>query len=176
MNFIDLAKMRYSVRKYEEKAVEAEKLNKILEVGRVAPTGANYQPQRLIVIQQKDSLEKLKAGANVYGAPLAIIVCSDHNETWKRPFDGKDIADIDASIVTDHMMLQATELGLGTIWVCYFDAKKVKESFNIPDNLEPINILGIGYSSVEAGTKAASPDRHNEMRKPLKDTVFYETF
>jgi nitroreductase len=176
MKFMDLAKMRYSVRKYEEKIVEKEKLDLILAAGRIAPTAANLQPQRLIVIQQKDSLAKLKAGANVYGAPLAIIVCSDHTKTWKRPFDKKDTADIDASIITDHMMLQATELGLGTVWVCYFDPKIVKESFNIPDNLEPINILAIGYASDETGSLASSPDRHSEQRKPLEDTAFYETF
>lgn len=175
MNFIDLAKKRYSVRKYEEKEVETEKLNKILEAARVAPTAANLQSQRLIVIKQKDNLEKLKKGANVYGAPIAIIVCSDHNESWKRPLDGRDSADMDASIITDHMMLQATDLGLGTIWVGYFNEKIIKESFNIPENIEPISILGIGYSAVEEGSLVASPDRHDDKRKALKDTVFYET-
>lgn len=171
MDFLELAKKRYSVRKYGARKVEAEKLAKILEAGRVSPTAANFQPQRLIVIQKEDGLEKLKKGANVYGAPLAIIVCSDHSITWKRPFDGKDTADIDASIVTDHMMLQATELGLGTLWICYFNPAVIKEEFNIPDNLEPINILAIGYP---AGTPEL-PDRHDKKRKPLENTVFYET-
>lgn len=175
MNFIDLAKKRYSVRKYEDKIVEKEKLDKILEAGRVAPTAANLQPQKLIVVQKKDSLEKLKIGTNVYGAPLAIIVCSDHSQSWKRSYDGKDSADIDASIVTDHMMLQASELGLGTVCVGIFDPKIIKKCFNIPDNIEPINILAIGYSDVEAESKATSPDRHIETRKALNETVFYET-
>ncbi|MDP4143322.1 MAG: nitroreductase family protein [Bacillota bacterium] len=171
MDFLDLAKKRYSVRKYEDKKVESDKLQKILEAGRVAPTGANAQPQRLIVIQENEGLEKLKKGANVHGAQLAIIVCSDHSSTWKRPFDGKDIADIDASIVTDHMMLQATELGLGSIWVCFFDPAVIKKEFNIPDNIEPVNILGIGYSAAPV----ASSDRHDKQRKPLENTVFYES-
>lgn len=172
MNFLELAKKRYSVRKYESKKVEEEKLLKILEAGRIAPTGANRQPQRLIVIQEKDGLEKLKKGANLYEAPLAIIVCVDHITTWKRPFDGKDIADIDVSIVTDHMMLQATELGLGTLWVCYFDSSIIRKEFNIPDNVEPVNILGVGYAAGEP----ASPNRHDKLRKSLEETVFYETF
>ena len=176
MKFIDLAKKRYSVRKYEEKTVEKEKLDKILEASRVAPTAANFQPQKLLVIQQKENLEKLKAATNVYEAPLVIIVCSDHSKSWKRTIDGKDSADVDAGIVTDHMMLQATELGLGSICVGIFDPKIVKESFNIPDNIEPINILGIGYSAVEPGLTIASPDRHYETRKPLTDTVSYEIF
>lgn len=172
MDFLELAKTRYSVRKYEETKVEEEKLLKILEAGRIAPTAANGQPQRLIVIQEKEGLENLKKAANAYGAPLAIIVCSDHSATWKRPFDGKDTADIDASIVTDHMMLEATKLGLGTVWVCYFDPAIIRKDFNIPDNFEPINILVIGYSS----GLAESPDRHDTKRKPLDNTVFYETF
>lgn len=177
MNFVDLAKKRYSVRNYEETKVEEEKLLKILEAGRIAPTGANYQPQRLIVIRQQAGLDKLKKGTSIKGAPLAIIVCSDHNTTWKRPFDNKDIADIDASIVTTHMMLEATELGLGTLWICYFNAQVLRAEFNIPDNLEPVNILAIGYATKESlAAEAASPTRHDVKRKPLTETVFYETF
>lgn len=172
MDFLQLAKTRYSVRKYEEKKVEEEKLEKILEAGRVAPTGANTQPQKLIVITREEGLTKLKRGANVYGAPVAIIVCEDHSTSWKRPFDKKDIAEIDVTIVTTHMVLEATELGLGSIWICYFDPKIIREEFNIPDNMEPVNIIGIGYGAGEPD----SPDRHNIARKPLEDTVVKETF
>lgn len=171
MDFLELAKKRYSVRKYDEKGVEEEKLLNILEAGRISPTAHNNQPQRLIVIKGKEGLEKLKKGANVFGAPLAIIVCSDHSASWKRPFDGKDTADIDASIVTSHMMFEATQLDLGTLWVCWFDPAVIKKEFNIPDNLEPMNILAIGYSS----GLPASPDRHDKTRNPIENTVFYET-
>ncbi len=172
MDFLQLAKKRYSVRNYLPKKVEEEKLLKILEAGRVAPTGANRQPQRLIVVQEAAGLERLKKAANVYGAPLAIIVCADHKMSWKRHYDRKDIADIDAAIVTDHMMLQATELNLGTLWVCHFNPELLKKEFNIPENLEPVNILGIGY----AGEAAESPDRHDTLRLPLEDFVHYETY
>jgi len=172
MDFLDLAKKRYSVRKYEDKKVEEEKLLKILEAGRVAPTGANTQSQRLVVVKEKAGLEKLKKAANISGAAMAIIVCGDHKTVWKRPFDNKDILDIDAGIVTTHMMLQATELGLGTVWVCYFDPAIIREEFNIPEGIEPINILGIGYAAGEG----LSPDRHDKARKPLVSTVFYESF
>lgn len=172
VSFLELAKRRYSVRKYEARPVEDEKLMKILEAGRVAPTAVNYQPQRLIVVREKAGLEKLKKAANIYDAPLAIIVCADHNVAWKRPFDGKNTVDIDASIVTDHMMLQATELGLGTVWICYFKPDVLRKEFNIPDNVEPVNILAVGYTAGEA----ASAERHGTARKPLKETVFFETF
>lgn len=120
MNFLDIAKTRYSVRSYKDKRVEKEKLEQILEAAHVAPTAANLQPVRLLVVQEKEGLDKISEAANIYSAPLAIIVCSDHLIAWKRPFDNKQTTDIDASIVTDHMMLEATELGLGTVWVCYF--------------------------------------------------------
>ena len=172
MEFLDLAKKRYSVRKYEDKRVEEEKLLKILEAGRVAPTGANTQPQRLIVVQEKAGLERLKKAANINGAAMAIIVCGDHKAVWKRPFDNKDILDIDASIITTHMMLQATELGLGTVWICYFDPAVLRKEFNIPEGTEPINILAIGYAAGEA----LPSDRHDKARKPLEATVSYEKF
>ncbi len=172
MSFLELAKKRYAVRNFLTKPVEQEKLKVILEAGRVAPTGANKQPQELIVVQESSGFEKLKKATNFYGAPLVIIVCGNKNTVWTRPYDGKNLIDIDTSIVTDHMMMQATELGLGTIWICYFRLDVVKTEFNLPENIEPVNILGIGYAS----GKAASPDRHGKMRKPLSEIVSYETF
>lgn len=172
MSFLELAKKRYSVRNFQAKEVEEEKLMQILEAGRVAPTGANFQPQRLIVVKEEEGLNKLKKAGNLFDAPLVIIVCGDHKDVWKRPYDGKSIIDIDTSIVADHMMMEATELGLGSIWICYFKPDVIKKEFNLPDNIEPISILGIGYDSGEG----PSPERHNKTRKPLKDIVSYETF
>lgn len=171
MSFIDIAKARYACRKYQDKKVEKEKLDKILEAAHVAPTAANCQPQKLIVIQGKEGLEKVNKTARTYDAPLVIIVCGDVDRAWTRPFDGKKHHDIDTSIVTDHMMLQASELGLGTVWVCYFDPKVIKSEFNLPDNLEPISILVIGYPEGEP----QSPDRHDKTRLPLESVVAYET-
>lgn len=120
MELLETAKKRFSVRSYTDQKVEPEKLNKILEAAHVAPTAANLQPIHLIVAQSDEALAKISMAANIYNAPLAIIVCADHNKAWVRPFDRKQTGDIDASILTDHMMLQATELGLGTVWVCFF--------------------------------------------------------
>lgn len=170
MSFLELAKKRYSVRKYKSKKVETEKLEMILEAARVAPTGANRQPQHLIVIQELEGFKKLNKAANTFGAPLAILVCANRDEAWVRPFDGYNLSEIDATIVTDHMMMQATDLGLGTVWVCYFDPVIIREEYKLPDNLEPVNLLVIGY----ADDKPASSDRHEKMRKPLSATVSYE--
>lgn len=171
MDFIEIAKKRYSVRSYNDKKVEEEKLKKILEAAHAAPTAANLQPVRLIVVQSKEGLAKIGKGANLYGAPLAIIVCADHKKAWVRPFDKKQTTDIDASILTDHMMLQATESGLGSVWVCYFKPDVISREFGLPDHLEPINILAVGYADEEA----ADPERHSQTRIPVEELVTYET-
>jgi nitroreductase len=170
MSFLEIAKKRYSVRSYKSQKVEEEKLDKILQAAHVAPTAANLQPIHLIVVQGKDGLEKIGKAANIYGAPLAVIVCANHNKAWVRPFDNKQTTDIDASILTDHMMIEATELGLGSVWVCYFKPDIIRREFNLPDNLEPVNILAIGYSNEEA----ADPERHSQTRIPVDQLVSYE--
>ena len=172
MDFIDLAKKRYSVRGFDSKKIEQEKIEKILEAGRVAPTAGNTQPQKILAIKTDAGFQRLKKGANVYSAPLALIVCADHSFSWKRPIDGKDMADIDASIVATHMMLEAADLGLGSIWVGYFKADAIRAEFVLPSSVEPICILGIGYALGDV----KSPDRHKAERKPLMETVHYETW
>lgn len=172
MNFLDIAKTRFSVRNYKDKKVETEKLQLILTAAHVAPTAANLQPIRLLVVQEKEGLKRISKAANIYGAPLAILVCADHSVAWKRPFDGKRTTDIDASILADHMMLEATELGLGTVWVYYFKPDVIKREFQLPNYLEPVHILSIGY----AKETPADPERHSTMRIPLNKLVSYEKF
>lgn len=169
MDFLEIAKTRYSVRQYKDMPVEREKLDKILEAGRVAPTGKNAQPQKIIAVTSAEGHEKLSKGAKTFGAPVALIVCSDKETAWTRPIDSKNIADIDASIVTTHMMLQATELGLGTLWMCWFKPEIIREEFNIPENYEIVDILLVGYADGEV----MPPDRHADLRKPIDETVTY---
>lgn len=171
MEFLELAKKRYSVRSYNGKKVEPEKLEKIIEAAHVAPTAANRQPVRLIVVQEEEGLKKIAKAGNVHGAPAAIIVCADHDKAWVRPFDKKQSGDIDATILTDHMMMEATELGLGSVWVCFFKPDVIVEEFCLPENLEPINILAIGYTDAED----ADSKRHEKMRIPVAELVSYET-
>ncbi len=169
MEFLKLAEKRYSVRKFSDKTIEKEKMELILNAGRVAPTAKNFQPQQIFVIQSADSLEKLnRCSRCIYGAPTALLICYDKNTSWKRPFDNKDHGDIDASIVCSHMMLQAEELGLGTVWVCYFDPEAVIKEFNLPENLVPSSILPIGYPADDA-----EPAPFHAQRKPLTETVDY---
>lgn len=161
---------RFSVRKFQQKPVEPEILEKILEAGRLAPSAVNFQPWYFIVVQQPGNLEKLHS---VYPrewfktAPAAIIFCADHSQSWKRASDGRDSADIDVAIAVDHVTLMAAEHGLGTCWVCNFDVKRCCGLFNFPANVEPIVILPLGYPDIEPPLK---------KRKPLSEIVFWERF
>ena len=149
MTFLELAEKRYSVRNYTDQKVEKDKLIKILEAAHAAPTAANLQPVRLLVLQTEDQLTKLEKAANIYHAPLAIVICSDTQKAWTRPYDGKHTTDIDASIMTDHMMLEATDIGLGSVWIGIFKPDVIKAEFGLPDHLEPVSILAIGYAENE---------------------------
>ncbi len=171
-HFLQIAKKRYSVRKYAEKPVEVEKLDAIIEAGICSPTAANIQPYRILVIRTPEGIRKLSNGAETYGASSAFIICANIKEAWKRPFDGKITSDIDASIVTDHMMHAATDLGLGSLWMTYFKPDAIRENFNIPQDYEPVNILLVGYSA----DKEQSPDRHQKTRKSRDQIVINETF
>ena len=171
-NFLDLAKSRYSVRKYEDKAVETEKLTAILEAGRIAPTAANKQPCIFLVLNDKASIAKLCKACNPHGAPLAIVVCADKDVVWIRPFDKANMIEVDSTIAADHIMMCAQDLGLSSCWITYFDPVVVRQEFNIPDNLVPVNILAIGYGA----DNPQSADRHLQTRKPLDAIVKYLSF
>jgi nitroreductase len=170
-HFIELAKARYSCRNYDARPVEQEKLDLILEAGRVAPSAANRQPWHFYVIQKQEDLERFYG---VYHrewfrtAPCVILICADHNQAWKRKEDGKDHGDVDVSICTDHMTLQATELGLATCWICNFYVGKTRELMKLPEYLEPVAILPLGYP-----LDSTDPERHAEKRKPISDIVTY---
>ena len=163
MDFLELAKERYSVRSFEKRPVEDEKIEKIIEAGRVAPTACNNQPQRIICVKSEEGLEKLKKCTSChFNAPLAFIIGYDKNEAWKRSFDGKSSGDIDASIVATHMMLEAWEEGIGSTWVMYFIPEAVNEEFGIGDDIEPTAILVMGYAGSGAKPAGLHFDKKNK--------------
>lgn len=172
MDFIQLARSRYSSRKYKQQKVEEEKLNYVLESGRIAPSAANYQPVFFVVVRD-ENIENVRTCYTrewFRTAPMCIVTCSDHSKSWKRG-DGKDSADIDAAIATDHITLAATSIGLATCWICNFNKPKLAEVLNLPGHIEPVVILSIGYPE-----DAADVERHASKRKPLNEIVFYERF
>lgn len=173
MKFIDLAKKRCSTRKYHNKPVEPEKLDYILEAGRIAPSAVNYQPWLFVVVQDEpyhSQMWEVYHRSWFRDAPVYIVLCADHNLSWKRK-DGKDHADVDIAIAADHMTLAAAEQGLGTCWICNFDPVKCTETLNLPDHIEPLVILSLGYP-LDKG----NPDRHQEKRKPLSEIVRWNRF
>lgn len=172
MNFMELAHARYSVRKFDAKKIEREKLDAILEAGRCAPTAVNYQPQRVLVIESDEALEKLKKCTPYhFSAPLALLVCYDKEASWKRGYDGYDMGAVDAAIVTTQMMLEAAELGLGSTWVGHFDPAAARAEFELPDYLVPVAILPIGYPAANA----RPAHLHNEKLAP-EETIFYNSY
>jgi nitroreductase len=146
MSFMDLAQARYSVRKYHPQPIEQDKLAQVLQAGHIAPTACNNQPQRIKVITGAVDLAKVDECTPCrFNAPVVLLVCYDKNVSWKRSFDGADSGEVDASIVTTHLMLAAHDLGFGTCWVMYFDPTKTIELFNLPKNIVPVAFLPIGY-------------------------------
>ncbi len=172
MDFLKLAAERYSVRNFENKHLEQEVIDKILKAGHLAPTGCNYQPQRILVLNTDQAIQKLKECTKChFGAPTAMLVCYNKDETWKRPYDGALSAPVDAAIVTTHMMLEAHSIGVGTCWVMHFDPFKMKEEFNIPQNIEPLALLVMGYPD-----KDAKPLNLHSQFRPIDEVVFYDNF
>ena len=171
MHYSDLVKQRYSVRKYDPRPVEPEKLAAILEAGRLAPTAVNYQPPRILVVQGED-LEKMKGCSPcIYGAPVVLVICYDKNESWKSR-SGREIGDVDGGIVLTQMMYQAEDLGIGSLIVGIYKEALLRERFCIPENLEIVSLLMLGYAAEDC---EPHPELH-ASRKPLEETVFYGSF
>lgn len=172
MNFITLAENRYSVRKFTDKKLEKEVIEKILYAGHIAPTGCNYQPQRILVLESESAIEKLKLCTKChFNAPNAMLICYNKDECWRRKYDGKSCGVADACIVTTHMMMAATELGVGTTWVMHFDPAAMVKEFNIPENIVPVALLVMGYPADDAKPL----DLHYQYR-PIEETVIYNEF
>ena len=172
MDFLNFAKDRYSVRKFKNEHLGKEVIDTILKAGHIAPTGCNYQPQRILVINTDESIEKLKKCTKChFDAPTALLICYNRDESWVSPFNGALSAPVDASIVTTHMMLQAHSMGVGSCWVMYFDPDKMRAEFSIPSNFEPIALLVMGYPAADCPVHPF----HSSYR-PLDEVVCYDTF
>ena len=155
MELLKLIKRRYSCRNYKPKSVEKEKLDYIMECVRFAPSAVNKQPWRFRIISSEEDRKKICQCYNrewFATAPIVIVASILHDEEWVRA-DGKHHGDIDIAIAVEHLCLAATEQGLGTCWVCNFDAEKCKQLFAIANNEEPAVLIPIGYASDEPKEK-----------------------
>ena len=147
MNFSELIKDRYSVRKYKTDAIPTEILDRIIEAGMYAPTACNNQPQKIYVARSKEAIDKLKECTPfTFDAPVVMVVGYDKTRSWQnKRMPGYESGETDAAIVTTHMMLSAWNEGIGSCWVRGFDKNAVAKVFELPDNLEPVAMLPIGY-------------------------------
>ena len=172
MDFEQLITDRYSVRNFTEEHLPQEVLDKILAAGHKAPTGCNYQPQRILVLNTDDAIAKLKDCTKChFNAPTAMLVCHNKAESWKRPYDGALSSPVDAAIVATHMLLAAHNEGVGCCWVMHFDPSAMRATFGIPENIEPAALLVMGYPS-----KDARPLDLHFMTRSEDEVVFYDHF
>ena len=168
MEFFDVIEKRYSMRGFEDKEVEQEKLDKILKSAQLAPTGVNFQPFKVIVIDTKKHKEELNA---IYPpewfteAPLVLCVVASKEKAWTRKFDDKNIADIDATIVMTHMILAAEDLGLNTCFIANFKPDLAKEFLDLDDEWEPVLFTPLGYGNAEP---------RDTPRKAIEELVVYK--
>lgn len=154
-NFLDLVKCRYSCRAYQSLDVEKEKVDYILECVRLAPSAVNKQPWRFHIVtheEEKAKLQRCYVRDWFNSASMYILTSILHDEEWVRS-DGKHHGDIDIAIAVEHLCLAATEQGLGSCWVCNFDAALCKQLFSLPDNEEPAVIIPLGYAADEMKQK-----------------------
>jgi len=168
MEFEKVIKMRTATRKFKDEKIPQEILTKILEIGRLAPTAKNQQPQKIYVVNSKEGILKIdKSSPCRYNAPTVLIVCSDKNIACK--LGNYSTYEMDACIVATHLMLGATNYGVDNIWIEYFDKDILKKEFNLDENIEPICLIPLGYKSDDY---EGNPT-HNK-RKNLEEMAEYK--
>ena len=168
MDFKELAKKRFSVRKYSDRPVEQEKLDRILEMLLIAPTAKNQQPQRVYVLQSKEALEKIDTLTLCrFGAPVVLLFTYNEDEQWRHPDEKGVCSGIeDVSIVATHIMLAAAELDLDTVWCNGFPHKRLEKAFRLPKNEHSVILMPIGYRADDA-----KPSPMHKATKLLEEMV-----
>ena len=169
MEFKEVVKSRYSCKKYSARQIEPEKLQAILEAGRLAPTAKNLQEQHVYVLQSADALAKIDAVTPCrYGAPTVLVVAFDSSNVFTYPGGKRDSGAEDSAIVTTHMILAAADEGIDSCWVNFFDHEKLAEILGLPENEEVLMVMDLGYASEGAG-----PLPNHTSRKALEETITY---
>jgi nitroreductase len=151
VDFEELIRKRRSIRGYKPDPVPGEVLERVLEAARLAPTAANRQPFQLIVVTEPETRKRLKEVYDrdwFWTAPMIIVGCVDPAKAWQR-YDGFNAAEVDLSIVMDHVILAAANQGLGTCWICHFNEPRLKEILEIPPDIRVIAMTPMGYSAAE---------------------------
>ncbi len=167
MTLIDIIRQRYSCRSYLDKPIEKEKLDQIFEAARLAPSAKNLQDWRFVVVTDSEKRKQVASATNrpdVFAKAGAIVVaCSNEDYVMKC---GQAVGPIDISIALEHICLQATELGLSSCWIGSFDPDAVRKTLGIPENIEIIELMTIGYR--------ADDTRRGTDRLPVERIVCYD--
>lgn len=153
MEFEELFRERYACRKFSNKSVSKELLNKVLEAARLAPTAKNQQPFKIYVLESEESLKKVdEVSPCRYGAPVVLTFVYNLDEMWKNPNNPSHHSGVeDVAIVATHVMLEAKNVGLDTCWVKYFDNEKFESTFALPSNEKSVLLLPLGYGEIGPG-------------------------
>ena len=168
MEFSEVVKKRYSCKKFDGRKVEKGKINEILEVGRLAPTAKNLQEQKIYVLESEEMLAKVdKLTPCRYGASVVLLVAFDKNNVFTYPGNKRDSGVEDATIVATHMMLAATNVGVDSCWINFFDPEELAKILGLPKNEEVLMLLDLGYAS------DSTKPQGNKARKQLSETVKY---
>lgn len=169
--YIDLVTSRYSCRDYNPDApVSPETVRAVVESARLAPSACNRQPWTFVAVTDLDIRRKILAKSRpaFMEAPVVLVACGHHDTAWHRPADEKDHTDVDVSIAVEHICLAAAALGLGTCWVCSFDVEATRNALGLPDDVEPIALIPLGYPKTNV-----IPEKN---RKSLDEILKWESF
>ncbi len=167
MEFYDAVRRRYSCKSYCDRPLEPEKLQTILETGRLAPTAKNLQEQRVYVLRSPEALAKVDAATRCrYGAGTVLAVAYDSTDVYTYPGGKYRSGAEDAAIVATHMMLAAADLGVDSCWVNNFDPDLLAGALGLPETEKLLMLLDLGYAAEGAG-----PLPNHERRKDLSETV-----
>ena len=162
--FLDMAKERWSVRRFAPEQISAEHLKRIMEAGRHAPSACNYQPWRVLVLQSDEAIARVRRLTHwAFNAPTVLLMCVDLAESWKG-VDGSDSGEVDAAIALDHMMMEAWECGVGSTWVRGFDECIMRAAFNLPASWRVVAMMPMGYPAANA-----RPSSWHYPRKAAED-------
>ena len=167
MDFNTVMQRRYSCRAFSPNPVEQEKVDRILEAGRIAPTAVNKQPVHVWAVSNPETLEAIKSVTRSnYGAPLILVVGCRPTDAWVRRYDGKNGAEVDASIVATYLMLAAGNEGLATLWVGSFDPALLKKILPGVDDYELVAMINVGYPA-----DGSAPSAMHGSRIPVEEFV-----
>ena len=173
MEVMEAIQERRSVRAYEPREVEDDKLLRILEAGRLSPSASNRQERRFVVVKDAGMRKLLSEAAKnqkfVAEAPVVIVACAAVDTDYVM-MCGQLAYPIDTAIAVDHMTLQAVEEGLGTCWIGAFDEERVKEILDIPDEVRVVSLLPIGYPADVSRPKSRMRLDEIVMQEKWSDT------